>query len=76
MKEQNIIFDFFSFLKAHAWWSNQLQSTPIWHLKDVNIPVLHDSIGGNVWDLISGWKIVGELHGLSVLLYFVKISDF
>ena len=28
------------------------------------IPVLHDSIGGSGWDLISGGKRVGELHGL------------
>ena len=28
------------------------------------IPVLHDSISGSGWDLISGGKRVGELHGL------------
>ena len=28
------------------------------------IPVLHDSIGGSGWDLISGGKRVGLLHGL------------
>ena len=27
------------------------------------IPVLHDSIGGSGWDLVSGGKRVGELHG-------------
>ena len=28
------------------------------------IPVLHDSIGGRGWDVISGGKRVGELHCL------------
>ena len=28
------------------------------------IPVLHDSIGGSGWDLVSGGKRVGELHVL------------
>ena len=28
------------------------------------IPVLHDSISGSGWDLISGGKKVGEIHGL------------
>ena len=30
----------------------------------LGIPVLHDSIGGSGWDLISGGKRVGELHNL------------
>ena len=30
------------------------------------IPVIHDSIGGSGWDLISGgeWKRMGELQGI------------
>ena len=28
------------------------------------IPVINDYIGGSGWDLISGGKRVGELHGL------------
>ena len=30
----------------------------------MGIPVLHDSVGGSGWDLISGGKRVGKLHGL------------
>ena len=54
----------------------------------MGIPVLHDSIGGSGWDLISGGKRVGELHGLKwkfeawtevqqmFFLNSVRISDF
>ena len=47
----------------------------------LGIPVLHDSNSGSGWDLISGGKKLGELHGLdrgatNVLLNSVSISDF